>query len=71
MVDQGSGAGGGAWRSNDFMKWSTYVGSLRYSCKVYLHYQVLPFFYTTTVFHDGPLCFKGLAEEPWSAGVRF
>lgn len=44
MVDQGSGAGGGAWRSSDFMKWSTYAGSSRHSCIVYLQYQVLSFF---------------------------
>lgn len=71
MVDQGSGAGGGAWRSSDFMKWSTYAGSSRHSCVVCLQYQVYIFFYTTTVFHERPLCLTGLAEEPRTAGIRF
>lgn len=45
MVDRGSGAGGGAWRSSGFTKWSTYAGSSRHSCIVYLQYQVLRVFF--------------------------
>lgn len=71
MADQGSGAGGGAWRSSDFMKWSTCAGSSRHSCIVYLQNQVLQFSYTATEFHECSLCLTGLAEEPRSAGIRF